>query len=877
MIVTDVAVESLVPYARNPRNNTAAIDAVKASIAEFGFRQPIVVDEKMVVIVGHTRLEAAKQLGLKTVPVHVAEGLTPAQAKAYRIMDNRSHENAEWDDELLRLEFGDLKLDDFDLALTGFVSEELDKLLGAEQIEGLTDAARGRMLDAVGTLYVLKAALTAPVQAAQEFDRALAELGAKGNLTAEQMTAIGEAAKTTSSQMNQFAANIVKAQDFLVGMGLDVERATRAMPSIAQAATATGASLEDLSKAGFAAMSNLGLGAEDLAKSFDVMAAAGKAGGFELRDMAQYLPSITALASAKGMSGESGLAQIAAALQIVRRGAGDASEAATNFNNILQKINSNDAMKNFEELGIDIQKVLKDAKANGTDPLEASLRAINTAIGGDLSRLGEIFADAQVQKGLIPLLTGLEDYIKLRDEAARADGVISTDFARMMQTSVEQIRQFQIAFQNFQTGVGSALIPVLGSVAGALKPILEAATALVTEFPKLSGSLVAVTAGFIGLKAALAGLTFLGLMGKGGALTALSFTVNTLGGSLMRLKNGATGMIALQTALAGMEGMKMTGLQTAAAGLRGMALAVPGVSGLASAMTAVGAALATVSAPVWGGIALAVGAVAAAAYSLWKYWDRISSFAAGFASVLMNELQPAFVALEPVMRPIGELGRAIGDGFSWAIDKMTEFGAWMSSFFEREALSEGQKQAYAQAGADLANAMITAIKEAFNGLLAWFSALPSRIVAAIGSIDVSSLIKCHRAHRGPAQPDGLAAAGAALGRGGDLHDRHSAGVESEGVSHRGLPHGEDAVTGLLLSVLGAAWSRLSGWAALAAGIVAALGIAWLRGRAAGKAAWEAKRQAARDRAVRQSGEIRHDVQNSSDPALDRRLGRWMRD
>jgi DNA modification methylase len=139
MIVTDMPVETLVPYARNPRNNSAAIDAVKASIAEFGFRQPIVVDEKMVVIVGHTRLEAAKALGLTTVPVHVAEGLTPAQAKAYRIMDNRSHENAEWDDELLRLEFGDLRLDDFDLALTGFVSDELDKLLGAEQVAGLTD------------------------------------------------------------------------------------------------------------------------------------------------------------------------------------------------------------------------------------------------------------------------------------------------------------------------------------------------------------------------------------------------------------------------------------------------------------------------------------------------------------------------------------------------------------------------------------------------------------------------------------------------------------------------------------------------------------------------------------------------------------------
>ena len=67
------------------------------------------------------------------------------------------------------------------------------------------------------------------------------------------------------------------------------------------------------------------------------------------------------------------------------------------------------------------------------------------------------------------------------------------------------------------------------------------------------------------------------------------------------------------------------------------------------------------------------------------------------------------------------------------------------------------------------------------------------------------------------------------------------------------------------------------WAVLPAALIAALGIAWLKGRAAGKAAWETKRQAARDRAIRHSGEIRNDVQNSSDPALDRRLGRWMRD
>jgi TP901 family phage tail tape measure protein len=513
------------------------------------------------------------------------------------------------------------------------------------------------------------------------------------------------------------------------------------MPSIGKAATATGASLEDLSKAGFAAMSNLGVGAEDLARSFDIMAAAGKAGGFELKDMAQYLPSITALASSKGMTGQQGLSQIAAALQIVRRGAGDSAEAATNFNNILQKINSNDAIKNFKRKGIDIQKVLKDAAAKGADPLEAALRAINKAIKGDTSRIGELFSDAQVQKGLLPLLNGLDDYTRLRDEASKAAGVVDADFTRMMETGVEKMKAFRIASQNLQTSIGSALIPILGNAAGALKPFVDGLISIVDAHPRIGGALVAITAGFVGLKAAMAGLSYLGLMGKGGMLATLSFAVNTLGGSFARLKEGASGMIALQTALAGMEGLKMTGLQTAAAGLRGMALAVPGVSGLATAMTSVGAALAAVSAPVWGTIAVAVAAVAAAAYTLWKYWDRISSFAGGFASVLLTQLQPAFAALEPVMRPLAGLGRAIGDGFSWAYQKLQEFGTWIGSFFSREVLSEGQKAAYAQAGSDLANAMIEAIKSAFNGLLAWFSTLPSRIVAAIGSIDVSSLIK----------------------------------------------------------------------------------------------------------------------------------------
>jgi len=129
MDVIDLPLGQIIPYARNPRRNEKAIASVAALIAEFGWRQPIVVDEAMVVLAGHTRLAAAQQLGLEMAPVHVAKGLSEAQARAFRIMDNRSGENVEWDNDLLGLELGDLQAADFDLDLTGFTDDELNNLL----------------------------------------------------------------------------------------------------------------------------------------------------------------------------------------------------------------------------------------------------------------------------------------------------------------------------------------------------------------------------------------------------------------------------------------------------------------------------------------------------------------------------------------------------------------------------------------------------------------------------------------------------------------------------------------------------------------------------------------------------------------------------
>ncbi|MCK4626274.1 MAG: ParB N-terminal domain-containing protein [Phycisphaerae bacterium] len=132
-------INDLRPYEGNPRINDSAVDAVAASLREFGFRQPIVVDENGVIIVGHTRLKAAQKLGLEKVPVHVAKDLTPAQIKAYRLADNQTASIADWNYELLPIELGDLKEMNFDLNLLGFDQDELSQLLDPGAQDGLTD------------------------------------------------------------------------------------------------------------------------------------------------------------------------------------------------------------------------------------------------------------------------------------------------------------------------------------------------------------------------------------------------------------------------------------------------------------------------------------------------------------------------------------------------------------------------------------------------------------------------------------------------------------------------------------------------------------------------------------------------------------------
>jgi hypothetical protein len=132
-------IERVTPYDQNPRKNDPAVAAVAQSLTAFGWRQPIVVDSAGVIVVGHTRWKAAKQLGYTEVPVHIATDLTPEQAKAYRIADNQTASISEWDLERLTAELLSLKEVDFDLEVIGFSPEELSRYISPPGSDGLCD------------------------------------------------------------------------------------------------------------------------------------------------------------------------------------------------------------------------------------------------------------------------------------------------------------------------------------------------------------------------------------------------------------------------------------------------------------------------------------------------------------------------------------------------------------------------------------------------------------------------------------------------------------------------------------------------------------------------------------------------------------------
>ncbi|OJY06690.1 MAG: phage tail tape measure protein [Rhizobiales bacterium 63-22] len=619
---------------------------------------------------------------------------------------------------------------------------------------------RGQMMDAVGAAYALYKGLSAPLNAAAKFEGVMLDIAQKADLSNAAMGALGKGIRQLSADLGKGPGEIAAGIDDLMGKGLDAKSAQEAITPITKVATAYKAAVDDVASASFSVMDNMKVPARELGKSLDIMSQAGKEGAFELKDMARYFPQLTARAQALGMTGTVGVARLAAMLQIARKGAGSAEEAATNAANVMQKIISPQTTKAFKKHGIDIRKELKKTQKAGGDIFEMLAEQTMKATHGDLSKLGDIFQDAQVQAGMIALIQNLKEYQRIRDASANAKGVVDADFIRRQQTGEQAMERFGAAMERIGITIGSALLPALNKLTDATEPVINRMADFTEAHPKLTQAIVATTAALIALRVAAIAAQFSLLWMRGGALSVLIRGFGLLNGAVLAAQRSIGATIALQTALAG--GARYGMFAKFIDGGKALLAIIPGLSLIEPIMAGIGAAVAAVGGTVAGVIVAVVAAVVAAAVVIWKYWDRISSIFSGVARAIGEQLAPAIATVRPYLEWLVPIGSAIASGWESAMGALQSFGSWIASFFSREVLTDAQKAAWEQSGYDAATRLIEAVKSKVGELVDWFRSLPGKIVAAIGNIDISGLIKW------PSMPSWLGGGG---GGGGSIRDR----------------------------------------------------------------------------------------------------------
>ncbi len=535
------------------------------------------------------------------------------------------------------------------------------------------DAMRGRMVEAAAVAYGLARAVSAPVKAASAFETTLEDIGQKIDEPVAKLPELGRAIRQVALDTTQSAEAIAEGMDVLAGMGASRDDALGLLTPIGRAATAYNAEIADLSQAGFAALDNLKVPAEQFGAALDAMAQAGKAGAFELKDMAQYFPELGAGYQALGQTGVPAVADLAAALQIVRKGTGDSASAATNLSNILQKVYAPKTVKAFEAIGIDLRKSMQLAQGKGMTPVEAIAEITREALGGDLSKLGDLFADAQVQQGLRPLIQNMELYREIRAEALAAQGVVEEDYQRRMQTGAAAAQRWRVAIEGLNLAIGSALLPALTSLANSLTPIVSRIGELADRYPGLTRAIVATGAALVGLRVAALAAQFGFFWMKGGLITAAIAGLRGLSGA------GRIAALAFTPVTAGLQALRtaMVGYAAAAAaGGHGAALSAMGRSllGLLNPMRLVTAAFHAMKLALVGtGIGAIVIGLALAGMWIYNNWSGIAEMFTAFGSAFMAAIGPVRPALQPVIDGVqwlwdlvaGLLGPIDAGGESW--------------------------------------------------------------------------------------------------------------------------------------------------------------------------------------------------------------------
>ena len=428
---------------------------------------------------------------------------------------------------------------------------------------------RGRIYAGLGKLTMQGAALMAPagmaVKSAAEKQDTIRDIAITGDMSAADEAKLSLAVRDIARDSNQYQTDVLQGMQVLTAGGVQSRKELEEYGAVlARTATASRASMDDLGATTLALRDNLGITAEGLNESFNILAAGGKAGLVELKDMAKFLPQLAPTFASMGITGQQAVAEMTAGLQIARRGAGTNDEAATNMRNYLQKIFAPDTVQNFADAGIDLQASLKQLAKDGIGPFEGTMRlvmeymkskspqaaaefkkAMNIKDEAERAQalqriqeayaLSDLFRDMQAMNFLRPLVMQMDDYKKIKAEALEAgkQDVLGKDFDKRMASPVEQAKKLRVEFDLAAESLGKALLPSALAVGESLLPLLQRGAAWIEQNQETVAAVAKLAAGLFLFR---------------GGLLALRLGFNLLGGPLV---SAAVKFLTFRSMLAG--------------------------------------------------------------------------------------------------------------------------------------------------------------------------------------------------------------------------------------------------------------------------------------------------------------------------------------
>lgn len=535
------------------------------------------------------------------------------------------------------------------------------------------------LFGAAATAGAIAAPIQEAVKAWNEYEDKLADIGLKGELAGQKLEKLGEQVRAQARALNTSSADLLKGINVLVEGGLDESKATQVVAAVAKTVIATKAKIEDVGAAVVSFINNGKVGLNEVERGLSVLVQSAKDGNFEFNKMAHFLPRLTSLFASFGKTGVEGLAEMGAALQVINSVTNNAETSAAGLRDLLEKIQSDKAVSAFSEVGIDIKNVMQEAIAAGK-PLEVIINSLKALTKGDNTKLFAIFGDVQARTAARALLDNIEKWEQLKTKALEAGDVIERDFNTRLALGVQKVQAMNVAFTELGTTIGQALAPVINEKIQRIVDITYAIEAWAKANPELvrtigevalaAGTLIVVVAG---LRLAFAVLKYslitpivwllrlpaavgvaagaLGFLGR--AFLFLLSPIRIVFGAIIGFTSNLIGGISSAIAAIGGWGAALNLLLLRLAGLRvGLSL----LAGLivqraAAAFAALGAAL--LSTPI-GWIIAGVAALAAAAYLLYRNWDKVGPWFAALWETIRAQAQAAWDGIIAFLGNIGE-------------------------------------------------------------------------------------------------------------------------------------------------------------------------------------------------------------------------------